>query len=443
MNERVIFQSSTPLSDPYTSGGTLSEWQEHVGRYALGNSRLVLAMCAAFAGPMLKWLNAEGGGFHFRGGSSTGKTTALHLAGSAWGGGGISGIVRSWRATSNGLEGVAALHSETLLCLDEIGQIDAREASFVAYMLANGTGKSRAGRAGEARLPAEWRVIFLSSGEISLAQKIGEDHRNARAMAGQEVRVVDIPADCGQHMGIFEDLHGFHSGDEFARYLRAATSRYYGHAALSFISAFVQRREHCIARMQTFIEGFRAIQSIAGADGQVSRVLDRFAIVAAAGELATELGVLPWTFGDGMKGVGACFSAWLDGRGGVEAAEDRDAITLVRRFLEMHGSSRFEPILTNIDEGDAVVGALRDSPRTISRFGFVQENGSGRDFYFLPESWREVCSGHDAGRVAKVLAERGFMQRGGDGKVQVKKRLPGISKPVRCYIVSSDIFSHE
>ena len=58
-------------------------------------------------------------------------------------GGGEKGFIRSWRATSNGLEAVAELHNDSLLCLDELGQVAPEEAGRVAYMLANGTGKTR------------------------------------------------------------------------------------------------------------------------------------------------------------------------------------------------------------------------------------------------------------------------------------------------------------
>jgi uncharacterized protein (DUF927 family) len=51
----------------------------------------VLAISAAFAGPLLNLIDAESGGFHLRGASSIGKTTALVLAGSVWGGGGVKG----------------------------------------------------------------------------------------------------------------------------------------------------------------------------------------------------------------------------------------------------------------------------------------------------------------------------------------------------------------
>ena len=47
---------------------------------------------------------------------------------------------------------------------------------------------------------ASWCV---STGEVSIASKVEED-RNRRARAGQEVRILDIPADAGQGYGAFD-----------------------------------------------------------------------------------------------------------------------------------------------------------------------------------------------------------------------------------------------
>jgi hypothetical protein len=57
-----------------------------------------------------------------------------------------------------------------------------------------------------------------------------------------------------------------------------------------------------------------------GADGQVSRVARRFGLVAAAGELATGLGVLPWPEGEAERAAARCFGDWLRARGGAGPA---------------------------------------------------------------------------------------------------------------------------
>ena len=45
--------------------------------------------------------------------------------------------MQTWRATANGLEAAAELHNHGLLCLDELGQVDPKEAGETAYLLAD------------------------------------------------------------------------------------------------------------------------------------------------------------------------------------------------------------------------------------------------------------------------------------------------------------------
>lgn len=121
--EGELFIPEAPqLSDIFEPSGTLEDWQKNVAIPCLGNPLLELAIAFAFTGPLLEPCGLEGGGLHFFGPSSCGKTTALKVAGSVCGGGGKYGYIRQWRATDNALEGTAATHCDNLLCLDEIGQ---------------------------------------------------------------------------------------------------------------------------------------------------------------------------------------------------------------------------------------------------------------------------------------------------------------------------------
>jgi putative DNA primase/helicase len=429
--ERVLLQTGGTVEHAFRVSGDLTTWQDKVAAQAIGNSRLVLAVATGFAAPLLEIIGAESGGFHFRGASSTGKSTALLMAGSVWGGGDVSGFVRSWRLTSNGLEGVAGGHCDSLLCLDELGQVAAKEAGEVAYMLANGAGKARASRDGSARKAARWRVLFLSSGEISLADKVAEDGRGRRAAAGQQVRVVDIPADAGAGCGLFESLHGFADGDALARHLKAAAGAHYGLAGRTFVEAVANDTERVRERVKGFVGDFVTEHCPAGADGQVARVAQRFALVAAAGELASQLGILPWPAGEAITGAARCFRDWLDGRGGVEPAETRDGIAQIRRFLEAHGESRFT----------AWGGAPEDNHRpTINRAGFRRTNADGgTEYYVLPQAWKaELCAGFDPRTLADVLVDRELLIPDADGKPQSRHRLPGLGV-TRCYRLSGAI----
>ena len=105
-SEMVVFQTPAESEHHFRVSGTLEHWQEHVGRPCRGNPRLLFLVSVPFAAPLLGLVGEDGGGFHIRGDSSTGKTTGEHVAGSVCGGG-HNGFVQTWRATANAIEGVA------------------------------------------------------------------------------------------------------------------------------------------------------------------------------------------------------------------------------------------------------------------------------------------------------------------------------------------------
>ncbi len=164
----MLFLGPQIGSPIFHSTGTLETWQARIAARCVGNSRLIFSLGAAFAGPLLGICHEENGGFHLRGASSTGKTTSLYVAASLFGG---KDYIQRWRATANGLEATAKMYNDLLLPLDEMGEINPKDAGEVAYMLGNGTGKARAraDKSGGARDKAKFRCLFLSTGEISLA----------------------------------------------------------------------------------------------------------------------------------------------------------------------------------------------------------------------------------------------------------------------------------
>ena len=81
----------------------LEDWRENLGCMCSGTSRLLFLASSAFAGPLRALIDAGSGGFNINGLTSSGKTTALLVAGSILGGGGPNGYLQTWRATANAL----------------------------------------------------------------------------------------------------------------------------------------------------------------------------------------------------------------------------------------------------------------------------------------------------------------------------------------------------
>ena len=398
-----------------TQAGTLETWQREVAAYCVGNAWLAFAVSAALAPPLLAISGDESGGVNFVGSSSTGKTTALRVASSVWGG---DQYLHRWRATSNGLEAIAHQHNDGLLVLDELAQVEPREAGAIAYMLANGTGKHRARRDGLAKPTATWRLLFLSAGEIGLADHMREAGKRARA--GQEVRLADIPADAGAGLGIFQDVHGWASAAELADRLNATVRQHHGNAARAFIQHLTQHPpEQIKAGIDSLRREFLAESLCLGVDGQSRRVGGRFALIAAAGELATTLGVTGWPPGTATDAAAQCFRAWLDRRGGTDNREEAEALATVKHFIEAHGEARFSDQDT---EHERV---------TANRAGFRRLVAGKTQYLFLPEVFtREVCSGLDHRQVLRTLRKAGWLVTEEADRLNVKTRQHG-----RVYVV--------
>lgn len=278
--EILLYQSTSSQQFGYSCGGTFDGWLK-ISKLCQGNSRLIFALSIAFASPLLYHLGEENGGFHFRGPSSIGKTTALRVAGSAWGG---IDYLQRWRATSNGLESIANAHNDSLLCLDEIEQMHSLEVGEVAYMLANGTGKTRADKQGGGRKKCSWRLLFLSTGEISLADHMQQGGKQVRS--GQEIRIIDIPADTGKY-GLFEELHGFSSSAEFADFLNKSCAIDFGHSSKMFLTLIIEQQTEILTEVKNITKNLTLRFLPRNATGQVVRAFNRFALVAAAGEVST------------------------------------------------------------------------------------------------------------------------------------------------------------
>lgn len=414
-DEEWLFSDNRPDQNHFKQRGTLKQWQENVAALCVGNSRLTFSVSIAFAAPLLHLIGMESGGFHFRSSSSDGKTSALFVAGSVCG---SSEYLQRWRSTDNGLEGIALSRCDSLLTLDELKMVDARIAAESSYLLANGAAKVRANVNGGARNTAKWRLLFLSSGELSLAQHAAEAGK--KVPAGAELRMADIPADAGQGLGCFENLHGFENGKEFSEGMNAIVKKYYGTPFRAFIEQVLTRREGLPGDLSEAMKTFGKTVLTSGAGGQVQRVAARFALVGAAGELATDWGVTGWPPGESIQSAMKCFKDWLAAFGGEGNHEERTMIEQVRHFLELHGEARF----TDIDR--AIVDDSH-APKTLNKAGFREKNASGElEFYCYPGVFKtEICRGFDYRAVARLLISKGYMRPGEDRNLQVKQRLPG------------------
>jgi uncharacterized protein (DUF927 family) len=408
--------------------GSLEDWKSQVAARCGGNSRLILGLGAAFAAPLLKLAGVESGGFHLLGGTSAGKTTILKVAASVVG----HKEIPHWRTTVNGLEAIACAHNHLLLPLDEIGQADAKDVGAIAYMLANGQGKTRMTRGLVNRKPKTWQLLFLSSGEVGLADYMAQ--AGIRLKGGQEVRMPDIPAvPAGSTTGAFENIHGAGSSKEFAEGLEYSSGKFKGVALDSFLGRLVTS----LANEDGFAGALsKKVSLIAGklaegtTDPAVSRVANRFALVQVALGLAHEYGLLPFPATDIDWAIGKVFADWLINRGGDGSIEVKKAI------------QRIGHLLATEETGERFFTLPRNDGRpTRKLLGYREVNleGATSGLWILPSAFKEeLCAGCNPTEVAKELIRMGWLVPDSQGKSSVTKRING--QVIRLVLFSPSTF---
>lgn len=460
--DRTIGESSEPLLF-YTEGsslcklserGTLKDWQENVSRYCIDNPLAMFAVSAAFSAPLVELLGQETMGFHFYGDSSWGKSTLLNMACSVFGN--PEDYKKAWRSTDNGMESLAASHSEMLLALDEINQFDPRKLGDAVYMLGNGSGKTRANDRGGARDDLHrWCFTFLSNGEKTLEQYMGEAGKNQTA--GMEMRFLEIRATMHEseadikRMGVFNNPHGLMGGAALSELLKGNMAQSHGTAFPAFITALVRelegdKRKDFVDKMLARIDNFRKKHLTDNASGQAHRAAIKFGLVAWAGELATHFGVSGWQQGQASVTASQCFKLWLSARGGFGNFEEKQMLDHIRHTISKYGESRFkrwdEPqLIANannlvIDSHVPVTAECWGLRREIIDKNALDGDTSDIDFYIYKESFKnDVCKGFDADRVARLLRDLGVLiltdSEKREGRLYTRPRLPHMGKSKR------------
>ena len=305
----------------------MDDWKEKIGKYCELNPRLNFAVSCAFAAPLLKLCGIEGGGFHFYGQSSCGKTTLLRVATSVCGG---KDFMNNWRATINGIEGLAEKRNDTLMVLDEIGQSDPYTIGDTVYMLANGQGKARANTKGNPRKIKKWLNLFLSTGELDLYSHMKTARKTTKE--GQDIRLLSVPAVSEiSDYGVFDDIYEFGSGSDFADYFIDQTRKYYGTPLIAFLEKLVEHQSEIESEFEKYFK--EQLQYYGNNfDETTNRAFKRFVLVGFAGEKATEWGITSWDSNYATASMRFVFDDW---KNNPERMSEWDKLKhQVRKFFE-------------------------------------------------------------------------------------------------------------
>jgi putative DNA primase/helicase len=131
---------------------------------------------------------------------------------------------------------------------------------------------------------------------------------------------------------------------------------------------------------------------------QDKRALRAFAIVALAGELATDYGVTGWKPRQAFLATVECFIQWKLSNDFQDAdIETQQVLQVVRNFIDIHCNSRFLDVLDNPDRF------------IINLAGYKKTANHQTQYMFNTAAFQEVLKGYDLQYAISVLKKEKWL----------------------------------
>lgn len=254
--------------------GSLERWlagaQEHVAV-----AGLEVAYGMALAGSLVERLGATPWLLHFWGRSSCGKSSAARVAAAVWGP--MNETLQSWDTTGVGLEILAEHANGSCLVLDELGRFrgDSYAVARAVHTLGSLQGRQRAKQDGSRGHQRQWRGVALSTGEVSMASRLGP-----HLQGGHAVRALDL------HVQIGDVTHDAAHSRAVYRWTEAQTGCA-GEAWAGYLCGVADA--HLVERWEYWQGALGAAQAASAEQG---RIIEQLAMVAMALELSGGAGLL-------------------------------------------------------------------------------------------------------------------------------------------------------
>jgi putative DNA primase/helicase len=190
-------------------------------------------------------------------------------------------------------------------------------------------------------------------------------------------------------------------GAQFAVKLKEAALKYYGDVGREWVRLLVTDRREYAEMLKEDIRKFEQAHMPPDAVPEVGRVVHRFGIIAAAGELATLFDLTGWNKGEATWGAATCLEAWLANRGGAKQGHDaKQMLRQVRLFIERNQASGFRHV-----SGTPLTGG-----GTYRVVGYYDCTDDSTIYYLQTEIFRhDVCKGFDHLQVLRALDESGYL----------------------------------
>lgn len=424
----------------FTSHGDLAEYQDKVLRRASYSSRLMTGIALALLAPLARIVGLPNGGLNFVGQAGIGKTTILRVAGSFYGGGPVPYYV-PWLMTDSAPETLGLGFCDLPLLLDELDALEPDPSraggrlKAIVHRLAMGQGKARSHHAlNNASAPTDFHVLYGSTSEHRLPDFMRDG--GSKMTGGQAARFVDIPADAGRGLKVFEALPRSRKSDEppdidrYLQRLNRACERYYGAAGRRYLECLVRDLDTDRTSLETFVqkEMARFEAEVANHPQVDPRVRRRFAGLFAAGQLGLRYGVLHPRCDRFMEAISSCYWAAIATEPAYSLS-DREVAGRLAKFLhsnraQLHKVKSAAPLTEESYRG--AVGLIPDQKLHADQIWL--KSGVLQTQVFQPAAMQSAIP---------LLVKSGAIVKSAKGSIARQQRVPYLDLKEYFYVIDT------
>ena len=407
--------------------GTWETWRDTVGKLSSRSNVAMLAICAAFAAPLLSLTQLQSFGIHLFGRAKAGKTTTL-LAGASVIGLGREADLPNWGATAAAKGESARMFNDMLFPLNEVGLLGGSkrkaypEIRETIYRLGEGRERLRHTQSvfSAPAASSEVRTIFFSTAEHSFddyAAFAGETRDE-----GEYARCIDVPVNRPNRHSIINRFPSNFPKAKRRRWaedrvieLRKACEANHGTAFRRYIDHLIASRDALEARIEAYMSEMDQFEQRSVVKGALEHARQNMALLYAGGRLAIDARVVPWKSEQLQRAVAICWRHALDLH-----RTKRDALTQGKRALRANlksgkikkrgHSASFSPM-----QADGFY-VMRDGVRTYTVHAAAMRKWLGTD----PKQFDKVLDWLDAERFLIPRKSKTGMA-GSDWAIQTPK----------------------
>jgi hypothetical protein len=237
---------------------------------------------------------------------------------------------------------------------------------------------------------------------MTIADKIKETGK-FESYAGQEVRVIDLPIDGNNDLNLFTDIKDSSESKKLCDLLNNNCLKYYGTPLDAFLTYIVENKSDAVDYTNSTVADFTKRNCPVGSSAQVGRVSDKFGLIAAAGEIAINNGILPYEPGDVIKASEYWFKIWLELRKGINNKEVINAIERIKDHFNKYSTTHYPD---------------SNSFSNSTCYGFKYIDNDIPKYLMLTDVFNKLCLNANKRQIELELDKLGYLEHDTTGGIK-------------------------